>query len=71
MRLQTNHAPDLGNVVQFPEVGGLHHHYERLAAWWCVIWVFGKWWARQDSNLGPRDMSPPSPLLLPLKEEDS
>jgi len=25
--------PDLGKVVQFPEVGGLHHHhYERLAA---------------------------------------
>ncbi len=24
--------PALGNVVQFPEVAGLHHHYERLAA---------------------------------------
>ena len=24
--------PALGTVVQFPEVGGLHHHYERLAA---------------------------------------
>ena len=24
--------PTLGKVVQFPEVGGLHHHYERLAA---------------------------------------
>jgi putative transposase len=24
--------PCLGKVVQFPEVGGLHHHYERLAA---------------------------------------
>ena len=24
--------PRLGNVVQFPEVGGLHHHYERIAA---------------------------------------
>jgi putative transposase len=23
---------DLGKVVQFPEVGGLHHYYERLAA---------------------------------------
>ena len=23
---------DLGKVVQFPELGGLHHHYERLAA---------------------------------------
>jgi len=22
----------LGMVVQFPEVGGLHHHYEQLAA---------------------------------------
>jgi putative transposase len=22
----------LGKVVEFPEVGGLHHHYERLAA---------------------------------------
>ncbi len=25
-------SPVLGKVVQFPEVGGLHHHYERLAA---------------------------------------
>ncbi len=25
-------SPALGKVVQFPEVGGLHHHYERLAA---------------------------------------
>ncbi len=24
--------PALGRVVEFPEVGGLHHHYERLAA---------------------------------------
>jgi putative transposase len=24
--------PALGTVVQLPEVGGLHHHYERLAA---------------------------------------
>jgi transposase InsO family protein len=24
--------PPLGKVVAFPEVGGLHHHYERLAA---------------------------------------
>jgi hypothetical protein len=24
--------PSLGKVVDFPEVGGLHHHYERLAA---------------------------------------
>jgi putative transposase len=26
------HPPDRGTVVQFPDVGGLHHHYERLAA---------------------------------------
>jgi hypothetical protein len=26
------HPPDLGTVVEFPEVGDLHHHYERLAA---------------------------------------
>ena len=25
-------SPVLGKVVPFPEVGGLHHHYERLAA---------------------------------------
>jgi len=25
-------SPAPGKVVQFPEVGGLHHHYERLAA---------------------------------------
>jgi len=22
-----------GNVIPFPKVGGLHHHYERIAAW--------------------------------------
>lgn len=22
-----------GNVIAFPKVGGLHHRYERLAAW--------------------------------------
>ncbi len=25
-------SPVPGKVIQFPEVGGLHHHYERLAA---------------------------------------
>ena len=25
-------SPRQGNVVEFPEVGGLHHHYKRLAA---------------------------------------
>jgi hypothetical protein len=24
--------PELGAAVVFPEVGGLHHHYERVAA---------------------------------------
>lgn len=24
--------PDRGSVVEIPEVGGLHHHYERVAA---------------------------------------
>jgi dienelactone hydrolase len=24
--------PDQGAVVAFPEVGGLHHHYDRVAA---------------------------------------
>ena len=23
---------ELGNVIEFPDVGGLHHHYERRAA---------------------------------------
>jgi putative transposase len=26
------HPPDRGRVVAIPELGGLHHHYERLAA---------------------------------------
>jgi putative transposase len=26
------HPPDRGRVFAFPELGGLHHHYERLAA---------------------------------------
>ena len=26
------HPPARGRVVAFPELGGLHHHYERLAA---------------------------------------
>jgi hypothetical protein len=29
---RTVQSPALGKVVQLPEVGGLHHHYERLAA---------------------------------------
>ena len=29
---RTVHSPDRGGVVEFPDVGGLHHHYERLAA---------------------------------------
>jgi len=24
--------PNQGTVFEFPKVGGLHHHYERLAA---------------------------------------
>ena len=26
------HAIDRGRVVEIPEIGGLHHHYERIAA---------------------------------------
>jgi hypothetical protein len=26
------HPPDRGWVFAFPELGGRHHHYERLAA---------------------------------------
>jgi putative transposase len=29
---RTVHPPDRGEVVEVAEVGGLHHHYERLAA---------------------------------------
>ena len=29
---RTVHPPDRGRVVEFPDVGGLHHHYERLLA---------------------------------------
>ena len=29
---RTVHSPERGRVVEFPDVGGLHHHYERLAA---------------------------------------
>ena len=25
-------ATDRGRVVEFPEIGGLHHHYQRVAA---------------------------------------
>jgi hypothetical protein len=25
-------APETGKIVELPEVGGLHHRYERLAA---------------------------------------
>jgi putative transposase len=26
------HPPDMGKIVELPEVGGLHHLYERFAA---------------------------------------
>jgi hypothetical protein len=26
------HPPSMGAIVEIPEVGGLHHHYERRAA---------------------------------------
>ena len=26
------HPPRMGSIVEIPEVGGLHHHYERRAA---------------------------------------
>ncbi len=29
---RTNHGPECGEIVAFPEVGGLHHRYERRAA---------------------------------------
>jgi putative transposase len=29
---RTVHAPDRGRVVEIAELGGMHHHYERLAA---------------------------------------
>ena len=29
---RTVHPPDAGKVIVFPQVGGLHHRYERLAA---------------------------------------
>jgi transposase InsO family protein len=30
--LRVVHPPEQGRVVQFPDIGGLHHHYERLSA---------------------------------------
>jgi hypothetical protein len=30
--LRMVHPPNEGRVVAFPELGGPHHHYERLAA---------------------------------------
>jgi putative transposase len=41
--------PEIGPIREVPEVGGLHHHYERQAAWWhggssarfSWRWVFG------------------------------
>src|ERR1019366_6489833 len=27
------HPPTAGKIIAFPEVGGLHHRYERRAAW--------------------------------------
>ncbi len=30
--LRTVHPPDRGRVVEFSDLGGLHHHYQRLAA---------------------------------------
>jgi putative transposase len=29
---RTIHPPELGDVVELPQVGGLHHRYERRAA---------------------------------------
>ena len=29
---RTVHPPNAGKVIAFPQVGGLHHRYERLAA---------------------------------------
>ena len=30
--VQAFHPTDRGRVVEIPEIGGLHHHYERVAA---------------------------------------
>jgi hypothetical protein len=30
--LRPVHPPEQGKVIAVPEVGGLHHHYERRAA---------------------------------------
>jgi putative transposase len=30
--LRTIQSPEMGNIVQIPEVGGLHHRYKRRAA---------------------------------------
>jgi len=29
---RTVKPPEMGNIVAFPRVGGLHHHYQRIAA---------------------------------------
>lgn len=49
------HTADRGNVIEVPEVGGLHHHYERVAARrWSLVLVAHDEEHKEHSECGRR-----------------